>query len=135
MEWSLVPIPADPDSVRAAARALNLPAEIFRGLEPEPEDDEAEPPTEPVTEDPEPGPKREVVSQLIQEMSAELRFGDLILNRIDALEQQLNELAAKTSDEKPQEPQETPSPEEAEGSQDPMSGNHREPNSPPCGRS
>ena len=115
LEWSLVPIPADPDSVRAAARALGLPAEIFRGLEPEPEDDEAEPPTYPVTEDPEPGPKRE--SQLIQEMSAELRFGDLILNRIDALEQQLNELAAKTSDEKPQEPQETPAPEE---SQDPM---------------
>ena len=115
-EWSLVAVPADPDSVRAAARALNLPAEIFRGLEPEPEP-KPEPPTEPVTEDPEPGPKREVVSQLIQEMSAELRFGDLILNRIDALEQQLNELAAKTSDEKPQEPQETPAPEE---SQDPM---------------
>ena len=31
LEWSLVPIPADPDSVRAAARALGLPAEIFRG--------------------------------------------------------------------------------------------------------
>ena len=111
LEWSLVAVPADPDSVRAAARAMNLPEEIFRGFEPEPEDDEAEPPTEPVTEDPEPGPKREVVSQLIQEMSAELRFGDLILNRIDALEQQLNELAAKTSDEKPQEPQETPPPD------------------------
>ena len=79
LEWSLVPIPADPDSVRAAARALGLPAEIFRGLEPEPEDDEAEPPTYPVTEDPEPGPKREVVSQLIQEMPAELRSVDLIL--------------------------------------------------------
>ena len=117
LEWSLVAVPADPDSVRAAARAMNLPEEIFRGFEPEPEDDEAEPPTEPVTEDPEPGPKREAVSQLIQEMSAELRSGDLILNRIDALEQQLNELAAKTSDEKPQEPQETPAPEE---SQDPM---------------
>ena len=117
LEWSLVAVPADPDSVRAAARAMNLPEEIFRGFEPEPEDDEAEPPTYPVTEDPEPVPKWEVVSQLIQEMSAELRFGDLILNRIDALEQQLNELAAKTSDEKPQEPQETPAPEE---SQDPM---------------
>ena len=109
LEWSLVAVPADPDSVREGARALELPEEIFRGLEPEPEDDEAEPPTEPVTEDPEPGPKRE--SQLIQEMSAELRSVDLILNRIDALEQQLNELAAKTSDEKPQEPQETPPPD------------------------
>ena len=120
LEWSLVPIPADPDSVRAAARALGLPAEIFRGLEPEPEDDESEPPTDPVTEDPEPGPKREVFSHLIQEMSAELRSVDLILNRIDALEQQLNELAAHTSDEKPEEPQESPSPEEPEGSHDLM---------------
>ena len=111
LEWSLVAVPADPDSVRAAARALNLPEEIFRGLEPEPEDDEAEPPTDPVTDEPEPGPKREVVSQLIQEMSAELRSVDLILNRIDALEQQLNELAANTSDEKPEEPQETPPPD------------------------
>ena len=33
LEWSLVPVPADPDSVRAAARALNLPEEIFRGFE------------------------------------------------------------------------------------------------------
>ena len=106
LEWSLVPVPADPDSVRAAARAMNLPEEIFRGLEPEPE---PEPPTDPVTDEPEPEPKRE--SQLIQEMSAELRSVDLILNRIDALEQQLNELAAKTSDEKPQEPQETPPPD------------------------
>ena len=105
LEWSLVPIPADPDSVRAAARALNLPEEIFRGLEPEPE-----PPTDPVTEDPEPGPKREVFSQLIQEMFAELRSGDLILNRIDALEQQLNELAARDSTTE-EEPQETPPPD------------------------
>ena len=58
LEWSLVPVPADPDSVRAAARALGLPAEIFRGLEPEPEDDEAEPPTDPVSEESEPEPKQ-----------------------------------------------------------------------------
>ena len=53
LEWSLVPIPADPDSVRAAARALGLPAEIFRGLEPEPEPEpeEAEPLPEPVTDE------------------------------------------------------------------------------------
>ena len=107
LEWSLVPIPADPDSVRAAARALGLPAEIFRGIEPEPEDDEAEPPTDPVTADPEPGPKRE--SQLIQEMSAELRSVDLILNRIDALEEQLRELE--------EEPPDAPVPDEPE---DPM---------------
>ena len=37
LEWSLVPVPADPDSVRAAARALGLPAEIFRRVEAEPE--------------------------------------------------------------------------------------------------
>ena len=122
LEWSLVAVPADPDSVRAAARAMNLPEEIFRGFEPEPEDDEAEPPTDPVTDEPEPGPKREVFSQLIQEMSAEPRFGDLILNRIDALEEGLRELAARdsTTEEEPQEPQESPSPEEPEGSQDPM---------------
>ena len=108
LEWSLVPIPADPDSVRAAARALGLPAEIFRGLEPEPE--EAEPPTDPVTGDPEPGPKREVFSQLIQETSAELRSGDLILNRIDALEQELRELAARDSTTE-EEPQESPPPD------------------------
>ena len=108
LEWSLVPVPADPDSVRAAARALNLPEEIFRGLEPEPE-----PSVDPVTEDPEPGPKREVFSQLIQEMCAELRSGDLILNRIDALEQQLNELAARDSTAK-EEPQEAPALDEPE---------------------
>ena len=112
LEWSLVPIPADPDSVRAAARALGLPAEIFRGLEPEPE-----PSADPVTEDPEPGPKREVFSQLIQEMSAELRSEvDLILNRIDTLEEELRELAARTSTTE-EEPQETPAPEEP---QDPI---------------
>ena len=59
LEWSLVPIPADPDSVRAAARALGLPEEIFRGLEPEPEDDEAEPQTDPVSEEPEPEPNQD----------------------------------------------------------------------------
>ncbi len=113
LEWSLVPVPADPDSVRAAARALNLPEEIFRGLEPEPEDDEAEPPTDPVTEDPGPGPKREVFNQLIQEMSAELRPVDLILNRIDALEEELRELAAKISTTE-EEPPDAPESDEQE---------------------
>ena len=86
LEWSLVPIPADPDSVRAAARALGLPAEIFRGLEPEPEE------SEPNQDDP------------IEALSA----------RVDALEQELRELAARdsTTEEKPQEPQESPSPED-----------------------
>ena len=59
LEWSLVPIPADPDSVRAAARAVGLPAEIFRGLEPELESEEDEPSVDPVTEEPEPQPKQE----------------------------------------------------------------------------
>ena len=113
LEWSLVPVPADPDSVRAAARALNLPEEIFRGLEPEPE--ESEPLPDPVSEDPEPEPKREVFSQLIQEMSAELRSVDLILNRIDALEQEFRELDARDTkpQEEPQGTQEAPTPDEA----------------------
>ena len=65
LEWSLVPIPADPDAVKAGARALNLPEEIFRGLEPEPEE------PEPNQDDP------------IEALSA----------RVDALEQELRELA------------------------------------------
>ena len=106
LEWSLVAVPADPDSVRAAARAMNLPVEIFRGFEPDPE-----PLPETVAE--EPGPKREVFSHLIQEMSAELRSVDLILNRIDALEEELRELAAKTSTTE-EEPPDAPVPDEPE---------------------
>ena len=30
LEWSIVPVPADPDTVKQAARALNLPEELFR---------------------------------------------------------------------------------------------------------
>ena len=56
LEWSLLPVPADPDSVREGARALNLPEELFRGLEPEPE--ESEPLPDPVTDEPEPEPKQ-----------------------------------------------------------------------------
>ena len=103
LEWSLLPVPADPDSVRAAARALNLPEEIFRGLEPEPEDDEAEPPTDPVTGDPEPGPKRDDPIEALRE-------------RIDALEQELRELAARDSTTE-EEPPDAPVPDEPE---DPM---------------
>ena len=97
LEWSLVPVPADPDSVRAAARALGLPEEIFRGLEPEPEDDEAEPPTEPVTDEPEPGPNQD---DPIEALRA----------RVDALEQEFRELAARdsTTEEEPQESQKVP---------------------------
>ena len=106
LEWSLVPVPADPDSVRAATRALNLPEEIFRGLEPEPQ---PEPSVDSVTEKPEPEPNQDDPVEALRE-------------RVDALEQQLNELAARdsTAKEEPQEPQESPSPEEPEGSQDPM---------------
>ena len=94
LEWSLVPVPADPDSVRAAARALNLPEEIFRGLEPEPE---PKPPVGSVTEKPEPGPNQDDPIEALRE-------------RMDALEQQLNELAARDSTAK-EEPQETPPPD------------------------
>ena len=94
LEWSLVPIPADPDSVRAAARALNLPEEIFRGIEPEPEDDEAEPPTE----EREPEPKQ----------------GDLIealTERVDALEREAKALSVQ---EAAQEQTEAPESDEQE---------------------
>ena len=96
LEWSLVPVPADPDSVRAAARALNLPEEIFRGLEPEPEP-APEPSPDPVTSEPEPGPNQDDPIEALRE-------------RMDALEQQLNELAARDSTAK-EEPQETPPPD------------------------
>ena len=94
LEWSLVPVPADPDSVRAAARALNLPEEIFRGLKPEPE---PKPSVDSVTEKPEPGPNQDAPIEALRE-------------RMDALEQQLNELAARDSTAK-EEPQETPPPD------------------------
>ncbi len=104
LEWSLVPVPADPDSVRAAARALNLPEEIFRGLEPEPE--ESEPLPDPVTEDPEPEPEPKEADPFI----------DALRERVDTLEEGFRALAAKppTTEE---EPQEIPAPEE---SQDPI---------------
>ena len=96
VEWSLVPVPADPDSVRAAARALNLPEEIFRGLEPEPE--ESEPPPDPVTDEPEPEPKQGDPVEALRE-------------RVDTLEQELRALAAKPATTE-EEPQETPTPDE-----------------------
>ena len=99
LEWSLLPVPADPDSVREGARALELPEEIFRGLEPEPEDDEAEPPTDPVTEKPEPEPNQGDPVEALRE-------------RVDAVEQKLEELAVRTSTTE-EEPQEIPAPEES----------------------
>ena len=99
LEWSLLPVPADPDSVREGARALELPEEIFRGLEPEAE--ETEPLPDPVTEDPEPEPEPKEADPFI----------DALRERVDTLEQEFRELAAKTSEEKPQEPQETPPPD------------------------
>ena len=116
LEWSLVPVPADPDSVRAAARAMNLPAEIFRGFEPEPE-----PLPETVTEEPEPEPVV-MESEPAPGLEAEPNQDDPIealRERIDALEEELRELAARDSTTE-EEPQESPSPEEPEGSQDPM---------------
>ena len=102
LEWSLVSVPADPDSVRAAARAVGLPAEIFRGIEPEPEPEEpeAEPLPEPVTEEREPEPKQTDATDALRE-------------RMDALEEELRALAAKTSTTE-EEPQEAPTPQEPE---------------------
>ena len=96
LEWSLVPVPADPDSVRAAARALNLPEEIFRGLEPEPQ---PEPSVDSVTEKPEPEPNQDDPIEALRE-------------RVDAVEQKLEELAARDSTTE-EEPQEIPAPEES----------------------
>ncbi len=98
LEWSLVPVPADPDSVRAAARALNLPEEIFRGLEPEPEP-QPEPFVDSVTEKPEPEPNQDDPIEALRE-------------RVDAVEQKLEELAARDSTTE-EEPQEIPAPEES----------------------
>ena len=105
LEWSLVPIPADPDAVKAGARALGLPAEIFRGIEPEPEPEpeEAEPLPDPVTEEPEPEPTQ----------------GDPIEalgKRVDALEQELRAVVVKapTTSEELQEPKGPPTPDEPE---------------------
>ena len=96
LEWSLLPVPADPDSVREAARALNLPEEIFRGLEPEPE-----PSADLVSEEPEPNQDDPI---------------EALRERIDALEEELRELAAKTSTTE-EEPPDAPVPDEPE---DPM---------------
>ena len=107
LEWSLVAVPADPDSVRAAARAMNLPAEIFRGLEPEPE-----PLPETVTEEPEPEPVVKE-SEPAPGLEAEPNQDDPIealRERVDALEQELRELAARdsTTEAEPQESQKVP---------------------------
>ena len=96
LEWSLVPVPADPDSVRAAARALNLPEEIFRGLEPEPQ---PEPSVDSVTEKPELEPNQDDPIEAL-------------IERVDAVEQKLEELAAGDSTTE-EEPQEIPAPEES----------------------
>ena len=114
LEWSLVPVPADPDSVRAAARALGLPAEIFRGLEPEPEPEEAEPLPEPVTEEPNPNPEPEEPNPNPEPREAD-PFIDALRERVIALEQEFRELAARDTkpQEELQETQEAPTPDEA----------------------
>ena len=107
LEWSLVAVPADPDSVRAAARAMNLPEEIFRGIVPEPE-----PLPETVTEEPEPEPVV-MESEPAPGLEAEPNQDDPIealSARVDALEQELRELAARdsTTEAEPQESQKVP---------------------------
>ena len=96
LEWSLVPIPADPDAVKAGARALNLPEEIFRGLEPEPE--ESEPLPDPVTDEPEPEPKQGDPIEALTE-------------RVDALEREAKALSVQ---EAAQEQTEAPESDEQE---------------------
>ena len=96
VEWSLVPIPADPDAVKAGARALNLPEEIFRGLEPEPEDDEPLP--DPVTDEPEPESKQGDPIEALTE-------------RVDALEREAKALSVQ---EAAQEQTEAPESDEQE---------------------
>ena len=75
LEWSLLPVPADPDSVREGARALNLPEELFRGLEPEPE--ESEPLPDPVSEEPEPEPRQgdpiEALTERVDSLESEVK--------------------------------------------------------------
>ncbi len=96
LEWSLVPIPADPDAVKAGARALNLPEEIFRGLEPEPE--ESEPLPDPVTDEPEPEPNQGDTIEALRE-------------RVDALEREAKALSVQ---EAAQEQTEAPESDEQE---------------------
>ena len=107
LEWSLVAVPADPDSVRTAARAMNLPAEIFRGIVPEPE-----PLPETVTEEPEPEPVV-MESEPAPGLEAEPNQDDpveALRERVDALEQELRELAVRdsTTEAEPQESQKVP---------------------------
>ena len=96
LEWSLLPVPADPDSVREGARALNLPEELFRGLEPEPE--ESEPLPDPVTDEPEPEPKQGDPIEALTE-------------RVDALESEVKALSVQ---EAAQEQTEAPESDEQE---------------------
>ena len=112
LEWSLVPIPADPDSVRAAARALNLPEEIFRALEPEPhsslqDTSEKRPRGCPA------GPPGEQGPPGIQEDPyANLR------ERVDALEHEIRAVTSKTltSEEYQLEPLHAPASDDAQDS-------------------
>ena len=97
LEWSLLPVPADPDSVREGARALELPEEIFRGLEPEPE--ESEPLPDPVTDEPEPEPKQGDPIEALTE-------------RVDALESEVK--ALRSVQEAAQEQTEAPESDEQE---------------------
>ena len=96
LEWSLLPVPADPDSVREGARALELPEEIFRGLEPERE--ESEPLPDPVTDEPEPEPKQGDPIEALTE-------------RVDALESEVKALSVQ---EAAQEQTEAPESDEQE---------------------
>ena len=99
LEWSLVPIPADPDSVRAAARALNLPEEIFRGLEPDPSETSSEtgPDQEPVSNQPPAAaaPSADAADAIIR-----------ITERVEALENRVFASNTEVSHQESEEPSE-----------------------------
>ena len=98
LEWSLVPIPADPDSVRAAARELNLPEEIFRGFE-----------TTPYEDSPQTGVNQEgVPSQLRTPLAVTTASIDQLVERVEALEKKV---FPPSTEEHEHEPQETTGPD------------------------
>ena len=112
LEWSLVPIPADPDAVKAGARALNLPEEIFRGFEAEQD-----------------VLRRKLFNELRSEFSWLLRGGDVGLSgppsdpgvdrieeltkRVENLKGEVKELVARDSTTE-KEPKEAPESDEQE---------------------
>lgn len=107
LEWSLVPIPADPDALRAAARALNVPEEVLRQEhdemvdEPMPEEEEEEPTI------------AELAARLKDLEERESAFDEDIAQRVERLEHDGEE----ESDEEPSETGAGEEPEDEEARQ------------------